>query len=105
MYKKLITALVLIVSSNYSFGQDSQVTNRLYCNTTKTVFDLLRREYREEPMVYGRGATPEAAIMSLWINPNTGTWTIVVSTSDKTCVVAGGIDLRIVGDGGTSKSF
>lgn len=105
MYKKLIIALALAAGAGYSIAQESQVTSRLYCNNTKTVFDVLRRDYKEEPLVYGRGATPEAPIMSLWINPATGTWTITVSTTEKTCVVAGGVDIKIVGDSGASKSF
>lgn len=105
MYKKIICILAAVIFHGAAAPQESQVNTRFYCNTTKIIFDTLRREYKEEPMVYGRGATQESTIMSLWINPVNGTWTIVVSTADKTCVVAGGVDIKIVGDNGTSKSF
>lgn len=105
MYKQIICLLTAATFHGVAAPQESNVNARFYCNTTKIVFDALRKDYREEPMVYGRGATQESTIMSLWINPVTGTWTIVVSSADKTCVVAGGVDIKIVGDNGTSKSF
>lgn len=95
MNKKIIATAALI-SSMPIYAQESQQQVKLYCNDTKFVFETLRKDYGEEPFVYGKVSKTTPHIMTLWINPKTSTWTMLVSTGDKTCIMGGGSDLNIV---------
>lgn len=94
MIKILVTALLLLMLSPL-YAQEQQAI-RVYCNESKVIWQQLRKEYGEEPILLGRGPEGTTGVMTLWMNPNTLTWTILVTTSDKTCIIGGGGNFTIV---------
>jgi len=93
MIKNLIACLsALIVTTVHAEEQ----AIRILCFPTNIVFEKLQKEYREQPIAYGRGPEGSTGVMSLWVNSTTLTWTIIVSHNEgKSCIVGEGRELTI----------
>jgi hypothetical protein len=72
------------------------VTVELFCDKTQKVFETLKNEHGESPMIMGQTHDRANSTMSLWINPVTGTWTILATVQNVTCVVGGGSKVQEV---------
>lgn len=66
-----------------------------YCNTFQVLDKILRKDYKEEPRVIGRG-NKNTSTMALYINTETGSYTLVVVFPDKACVLDVGNQLTII---------
>jgi hypothetical protein len=79
-----------------AFGQEQPSPN---CGPRMAIAYKLANEYLESPLIFGTpGEAPQPdAITEIWGNPETGTWTIVVSKPDgSACVVSGGHNLALI---------
>jgi len=72
-------------------------TLEILCDDTIKIAKLLVEEYKEVPVVVGSTDNVYGNIMTLWTNPETRTWTILVTKKDKSCVLDAGGKFEIVG--------
>lgn len=69
---------------------------QVFCEKTSIVINNIKKEYREELLLWGRGPEGSTGLMTLWVNPAASTWTILVSQPDgKTCVIGAGRELTV----------
>lgn len=68
---------------------------QFYCNTFQVLDKILRQEYKEEPRILGRG-NKNTSTMALYINTETGSYTMVIVFPDKACVIDVGSQLTII---------
>lgn len=67
----------------------------MVCEDTKTVLNVLKK-YKETPFIFGSTGDQAKSLMSVWINPNTKSWTITATVKDITCIVGYGGDITLV---------
>jgi len=101
MFKKLL--LVLCISSVYA--QDAKklpplepevITYETQCFDTDVLFGELRRSYREVPLATGKADDEAESIMSIWIHPTLGTWSIIATKNSLSCVIGYGKEFNVV---------
>ncbi len=79
-----------------SKAQEFVINAELICNETKHIVNVLRKEYKEMPFLFGKAGDEAKSIMSLWVNPTTKNWTILATKEDITCVVGVGSKFELV---------
>ena len=80
-------------------------TLELFCDDTTKIAKLLVEEYKEVPIVVGSTDNIYGSVMTLWTNPETRTWTILVTKKDKSCVLDTGGKFEVVGKKATQTSL
>jgi len=90
----LLIGMASIVPLQSNAGE--MITAELYCSDTKEIVGKLKEKYRESPLLIGKTADQASSIMSLWINPNTKSWSIITTKGDVTCLVGSGGDFNLV---------
>jgi hypothetical protein len=65
----------------------------ILCDRTQRVFDTLKNEHGESPVLLGKTFDKANSTMSLWTNPTSGTWTILATVKNVTCIIGTGDDL------------
>jgi hypothetical protein len=92
-FKVLIFVLSVIVA--YIAG--SLQADAAQCAPAEAVHEGLSRNYGETPQATGEAA--DGAVMALYANEETGTWTLLVVTVGQACLVAsGGGFVRVPGE-------
>lgn len=94
--KKIFAAIILLFTTAIIAGEFFEINQKIHCNDTSIVFDNIKNEFNEEPIWIGSLGNDGKAI--LFVNMNKGTWTYVLSATDKACVVN-------VGDGFSYKTM
>ena len=82
--------LTLCLNAN---AQEEQLF-KSYCDKTDKIFSELR-SLGEQPLLGGKGPEGSTGIMTMWINPTSNNWTILVTYPEKTCVIGGGRDFTV----------
>jgi hypothetical protein len=72
------------------------LTNEMMCENTKTVFNALKKEHGEMPVVFGKSDDIAESVMTLWTNPTSDSWTIVATKDDISCIVGSGQKLKVI---------
>jgi len=72
------------------------ITSEFPCGETKKVTDYLKERYNEAPIMLGRADDTAHSLMSLWVNKTTGTWTILATLDELTCIIGTGTNLNIL---------
>jgi len=75
-------------------SQQEVITRDMYCDDTKTIVKTLRGKYKEIPLLIGQASDEASSIMTLWMNPNTKSWTITATKDDVSCVVGTGEQIQ-----------
>jgi len=90
--KRLLAIVFLSVFSNAVFAADDTIIikTEIPCYDTETLFNTLKKEYKEIPIIYGSANDQAESTMSIWTSPTTKTWTIVATKEDISCVVGAG---------------
>jgi hypothetical protein len=86
----------LLASSCYAQEIIDTVETELPCYNTVEIFKSLKENYKEFPFMTGRASDFANSIVSIWMNPSDGNWTIITTKKDITCVVGMGTDMKIV---------
>ncbi len=86
----------LVASSCYAQTITDRVETELQCYNTEELFKSLKEKYKEFPFMTGRSGDFANSILSIWMNPFDGSWTIVTTKKDITCVVGMGTDMKII---------
>jgi hypothetical protein len=66
----------------------------IVCDRTQKIFDTLKNEHGESPILMGGTFDRANSTMSLWTNPTSGTWTILATVKNVTCIIGAGDDLK-----------
>ena len=90
---KYLISIILCFFCLQGNAQEEQLF-KSYCDKTDKIFSELRT-LGEQPLLGGKGPEGSTGIMTLWINPTSNNWTILVTYPDKTCVIGGGRELTI----------
>lgn len=80
----LIAALLLFLGATYAFAQQGP-----QCTATDKAYKVLYEEFKEVRL--GLGLTPDGQLLEMWANPESGTWTLLVTNpAGVSCIVASG---------------
>lgn len=89
MVKIILVWLVLLGWSVGAHAQGFYSTLKVSCNTDEAARLVLKEQYKES--VVWAGVSDSSKLIKLWVNKETGTWSVSVSTKDKqTCIIAAG---------------
>ena len=89
----------LSVSLTYAeeSGVSEEIVNiQLPCYNTKVLFDMLKKNYKESPILVGKADDIAKSTMTLWVNPVDDNWTIVATKGDLSCVVGTGTHFKVM---------
>lgn len=98
---KFLHAFILLVLSISVSAETitSTITSTMPCGDTKTVINELREDFKEIPIIIGIADDNANSLMSLWTNVNDGSWTLVATKDQISCIIGAGKSLRVVGTG------
>lgn len=86
-------ATLTATSSLSSFAQEER-NIKIICDQTSKITATLSKEYKEQPVVVGKG---QNMVVSVWFSAEGNTWTIITSFENgKSCILADGTDLAPV---------
>lgn len=88
--------LAPLVYAKESVTPEEIVTIQMPCYNTKALFDALKKNYKESPILIGKADDVAKSTMSLWINSLENSWSIVATKGDLSCVVGTGTDFKIM---------
>lgn len=93
--KTLIAIVFLGILSNTAVADTDPapvtvIKTDIPCYDTDTLFNTLKKEYKEIPIVYGTANDQAESIMSVWTSPSSKSWTIVATKDDTSCVIGAG---------------
>lgn len=91
---KILLGTMLLTLCLTANAQEEQVF-KSYCDNTDKIFNDLRTSYGEQPLLGGKGPSDSTGVMTLWVNPSTKSWTILVTYPEKTCVIGGGTNFTL----------
>jgi hypothetical protein len=81
--------LLLVLFPMCTWAQDPiAVDKKVMCNWTKPLLENLSKKHQEEPVWLGNGEQGDT--YSLFVNPNTGDWTLVQFNNEIACVIGAG---------------
>ena len=86
--KHLIAATLLSISLGVCAQEKKTI--EIICNASENIFKSLTDEYGEQPFIFGKKDKNSTSVMSLWLNPDSQSWTLMVTDPEKTCVVLAG---------------
>lgn len=87
--------LIGCYAKNISFAGE-MILRDMYCDDTKTITEALRETYQEFPLVMGKANDEVGSLMTVWINHDASTWTIVATNKDYSCIVGVGEKLQVI---------
>jgi hypothetical protein len=94
LYASLLLSLTLV-------AQAETITAELPCGDTKTVTQQLRERFKEIPIIVGIADDGAKSLMSLWTNLDNGSWTLVATKDQLSCIIGTGKSLKVVEQGKT----
>ena len=98
---KTIIILLMALSVSLTYAEESVVSEeivniQLPCYNTKVLFDTLKKNYKESPILIGKADDVAKSTMTLWVNPIDDNWTIVATKGDLSCVVGTGTHFKVM---------
>jgi hypothetical protein len=93
---KLLTIILSTCLYSSAWANPESIQVEFPCFDSVKLFKNLRENHKEYPFIVGRTADVAESIMSIWVQPNTQTWTIVATVDDVSCIVGNGKDFKIV---------
>ena len=92
----LMALLAPLVHSEESVVTEEIVTIEIPCYNSKVLFNALKKNYKESPILIGNADDVAKSTMTLWVNPIEDNWTIVATKGDLSCVVGTGTHFKIM---------
>jgi hypothetical protein len=94
LYASLLLLLIIPASAE-------TITSAMPCGDTKNITEILRERFKEIPIIVGIADDGAKSLMSLWTNIENGSWTLVATKDQLSCIIGTGKSLRIVEPGKT----
>ncbi len=79
---------LLLVSGLVMADDPVVVDKKVVCNWTKPLLENLSKKHREEPIWLGQSSAEGR--YTLFVNPDTGAWTLVQFNNEIACVIGAG---------------
>jgi hypothetical protein len=92
----LMALLAPLVHSKEPVMSEEIATVQIPCYNTKALFDALKKNYKESPILLGKADDVAKSTMSLWINSLEHSWSIVATKGDLSCVVGTGTHFKVM---------
>lgn len=96
---KFLYALLLLTLTLTSSAET--ITTTMPCDDTVVITEYLAKNFKEVPLLMGRADDAVGSVMSFWINMKTGTWTIIATKNQLSCVIGVGKNLKVIDVGPT----
>lgn len=87
MLRKIITGVLLLPALLHA--EPVIVDKKVVCGEPKTILTELMQKYNERIIWFSR-VQPNTNQFALFVNQDTGTWTIVEQVKDKLCILGDG---------------
>jgi hypothetical protein len=93
--------LLMALSAPLAHTEESVVSEEIVniempCYNTKVLFNTLKKNYKESPILIGKADDVAKSTMTLWVNPIDDNWTIVATKGDLSCVVGTGTHFKVM---------
>jgi hypothetical protein len=89
----LLIASIIFVTTTHA---GEIVSNDMYCDKTETIFETLKKDYNEVPVLLGKAYDMAKSTMTFWTNSTTDSWTIVATKDETSCIIGVGEKLKII---------
>lgn len=66
------------------------------CFETEKLVRELATTHKETPLILGRTDDQAGTTMSMWVNPEKRTWTIVATLDEVSCLIGSGTEINLV---------
>jgi len=70
------------------------VSNDIHCFKQEVIIGQLRTQFNEEPIVVGKSGIEKGATLMIYVNQQTGTFTVLTVGSGVACVLDAGDNIR-----------
>ena len=90
----LVSAIIACSSYAEVPKKGIKVEKTVTCFPLKTLLDNLKKKYQEEPMIFGMSGTIDDVVMGVYINRDTGSYTVIEFDEDVGCIVSVGDRVR-----------
>ncbi len=74
---------------------ENGITYNAPCFDTNQLFTELKNKFKETPIIFGNVSDQAGSTMSLWINPQEETWSIISTKKDTSCVIGTGVNFKL----------
>lgn len=91
---RLIALLIGLTALSSLAGE--MVSNEMFCDDTREITRALKTDYNEVPIIYGMADDDVNSIMTIWVNPQDESWTIVATKDSISCVIGYGQKLKVI---------
>ena len=85
-----------LIHSKEPVVSEEIVNIEMPCYNTTVLFDTLKKNYKESPILVGKADDVAKSTMSLWVNTSDNYWSIVATKGDLSCVVGTGTHFKIM---------
>ncbi len=92
----LMALLAPLVHSEEPKVSEEIVSIEIPCYDSKVLFNALKKNYKESPILIGKADDVAKSTMTLWLNPVENNWTIVATKGDVSCVVGTGTHFKVM---------
>lgn len=94
---KFIYAILLLSSALVTHAET--INSTMPCGDTKNITEILRERFKEIPIIVGIADDGVKSLMSLWTNVNNGSWTLVATKDELSCIIGTGKNLKVIEPG------
>ena len=91
-----VLSICALLTSSVLANDGTVIKAEIPCYETDSLFDTLKKDYKEIPIMYGLTNDMAESTMSLWTNPSNKSWTIVATKGSVSCVVGAGTDFKLM---------
>ena len=92
----LMVFFASLVYSEESVMSEEIVNIEMPCYNTTLLFNTLKKNYKESPILMGKADDVAKSTMTLWVNPIDDNWTIIATKGDLSCVVGTGTHFKVM---------
>lgn len=90
--------LMILISLSINVKAET-LSTEFPCGETKKITEFLKERYNEAPIILGKTDDVAKSLMSLWVNKNSGSWTLLATKEELTCIIGTGTDLKVITTG------
>lgn len=88
--------LASLAHAEESVMSEEIVNIELPCYNTTLLFNTLKKNYKESPILMGKADDVAKSTMTLWVNPIDDNWTIIATKGDLSCVIGTGTHFKVM---------
>jgi hypothetical protein len=92
----LMALLASLAHAEESVMSEEIVNIELPCYNTTLLFNTLKKNYKESPILMGKADDVAKSTMTLWVNPIDDNWTIIATKGDLSCVIGTGTHFKVM---------